>query len=76
MQMVRAFAEFERAMLRERTRAGLEQAKKEGRMGGRRRKLSDHQVGHQTLEPPVFIFQRPKLLASLASMPPNRDFHA
>jgi DNA invertase Pin-like site-specific DNA recombinase len=29
--------------LRERARAGLEQAKKEGRVGGRRRKLSDHQ---------------------------------
>jgi DNA invertase Pin-like site-specific DNA recombinase len=43
MQMVGAFAEFERAMLRERTRAGLEQAKQEGRVGGRRRKLSDHQ---------------------------------
>jgi hypothetical protein len=43
MQMVGDFAEFERAMLQERTRAGLEQAKKEGRVGGRRRKLSDHQ---------------------------------
>jgi DNA invertase Pin-like site-specific DNA recombinase len=28
MQMVGAFAEFERVMLRERTRAGLEHAKK------------------------------------------------
>jgi DNA invertase Pin-like site-specific DNA recombinase len=43
MQMVGAFAEFERAMLRERTRAGLEQAKKDGRVGGRRPKLSDQQ---------------------------------
>jgi DNA invertase Pin-like site-specific DNA recombinase len=43
MQMVGAFAEFERAMLRERTRAGLEQAKKDGRVGGRRAKLSDRQ---------------------------------
>src|ERR1700682_1885954 len=30
MQMVGAFAEFERAMLRERTRAGLETARQEG----------------------------------------------
>ncbi len=34
MQMVGAFAEFERAMLRERTRAGLETARQEGRVGG------------------------------------------
>src|SRR6266571_2759597 len=40
MQMVGAFAEFERAMLRERTKAGLESARREGRIGGRRPKLS------------------------------------
>lgn len=39
MQMVGAFAEFERAMIRERTSAGLAQARAEGRIGGRRRKL-------------------------------------
>src|SRR5246500_3095011 len=43
MQMVGAFAEFERAMLRERTKAGLEAARAEGRMGGRRRELTPHQ---------------------------------
>jgi DNA invertase Pin-like site-specific DNA recombinase len=43
MQMVGAFAEFERAMLRERTRAGLEAARQEGRVGGRRPKLSEKQ---------------------------------
>ena len=43
MQMVGAFAEFERAMLRERTRAGLEAARREGRVGGRRPKLSPQQ---------------------------------
>src|ERR1700728_1841518 len=32
MQMVGAFAEFERAILRERTRAGLEIARKDGRV--------------------------------------------
>src|SRR6266478_6991059 len=35
MQMIGSFAEFERAMLRERTRAGWESARDEGRIGGR-----------------------------------------
>lgn len=39
MQMVAAFAEFERAMIRERTSAGLAAARAEGRVGGRRKKL-------------------------------------
>ncbi|WP_165222074.1 recombinase family protein [Affinirhizobium pseudoryzae] len=42
MQMVGSFAEFERAMIRERTSAGLAQARAEGRVGGRRRKLDPH----------------------------------
>ena len=37
MQMVGAFAEFERAMIRERTSAGLAAARAEGRIGGRRK---------------------------------------
>jgi DNA invertase Pin-like site-specific DNA recombinase len=41
MQMVRAFAEFERAMIRERTSAGLATARAEGRVGGRRKKLDE-----------------------------------
>lgn len=40
MQMVGSFAEFERAIIRERTKAGLEQARAEGRIGGRRPKLT------------------------------------
>lgn len=44
MQMLGTFAEFERAMLRERTRTGLETARREGRRGGRRPKLSPAQV--------------------------------
>ena len=32
--MVGAFAEFERAMLRERTQAGLDTARQQGRVGG------------------------------------------
>jgi DNA invertase Pin-like site-specific DNA recombinase len=41
--MLGAFAEFERSMIRERTAAGLRQARAEGRVGGRRRKLSTAQ---------------------------------
>lgn len=40
LQMLGAFAEFERAMLRERTKAGLESARREGRIGGRPDKLN------------------------------------
>lgn len=43
MQMVGAFAEFERAMIRERTLAGLEEARANGRTGGRRKKLKPQQ---------------------------------
>jgi DNA invertase Pin-like site-specific DNA recombinase len=43
MQMVGAFAEFERAMLRERTKAGFDAARQGGRIGGRRPKLTAQQ---------------------------------
>lgn len=43
MHMVGAFAEFERAMIRERTSAGLAAARAEGRVGGRRPKLTSAQ---------------------------------
>lgn len=43
MQIVGSFAEFERAMLRERTRNGLLAARKEGRVGGRQPKLTPRQ---------------------------------
>jgi len=43
MQIVGSFAEFERAMLRERTRHGLIAARKEGRIGERRPKLNARQ---------------------------------
>jgi DNA invertase Pin-like site-specific DNA recombinase len=39
MQMVGSLAEFERAMIRERTTAGIAAARTEGRVGGRRKKL-------------------------------------
>ena len=43
MQMVGSFAEFEREMIRERTQAGLDAARIEGRIGGRKPKLRDDQ---------------------------------
>ena len=43
MQMVGVFAEFEREMIRERTRSGLERARKKGRHPGRKPKLSNDQ---------------------------------
>ena len=43
MQMVGAFAEFERAMIRERTKAGLESARARGRKGGRKPSLNEDQ---------------------------------
>ncbi len=43
MQMLGAFAEFEREMIRERTRAGLQAARADGRVGGRRPKLTGEQ---------------------------------
>ena len=43
MQIVGSFAEFERAMLRERTRSGLDAARTQGRVGGRHPKLKAHQ---------------------------------
>lgn len=43
LQMVGAFAEFERAILRERTKSGLDAARKQGRIGGRRPKLRPNQ---------------------------------
>jgi DNA invertase Pin-like site-specific DNA recombinase len=43
VQMLGSFAEFERAMIRERTRQGLAFAKTQGRTGGRRFKLTPDQ---------------------------------
>src|SRR3546814_15310937 len=39
LHMVGAFAEFERAMIQQRTNAGLAAARAEGRIGGRRQSL-------------------------------------
>lgn len=44
MQMIGSFAEFERSMIRERTRAGIAAARAEGRIIGRPPKLQPSQV--------------------------------
>jgi len=44
MQMIGVFAEFERNMLKERTIKGLQYAKEQGRVGGRRPKLKPIQI--------------------------------
>ncbi len=41
-----ALAEFERALIRERTRAGLAAARARGRVGGRRKRLDEDQRRH------------------------------
>lgn len=43
IQMIGSFAEFEREMIRERTKAGLAAARAEGRVGGRKPKLREDQ---------------------------------
>lgn len=43
LQMLGAFAEFERSMVRERTRLGLQAARERGHIGGRQPKLTKHQ---------------------------------
>lgn len=46
MQVLGSFAEFERAMIRERTKLGLARARLEGRVGGNRASLSPKQAAH------------------------------
>ena len=43
MQLIAVFAQFERSVLAERTKAGLDAARKHGRVGGRRPKLRPNQ---------------------------------
>ena len=87
MHMVGAFAEFERAILRERTRAGVEAARQEGRVGGRRPKLSpapasrDSQDGCGRREngrrggPPLQGPPRHRLAAARADFDPHDPRH-
>ncbi len=43
LSMLGAFAEFERSMVRERTRMGLQSARERGRVGGRKPKIKPNQ---------------------------------
>ena len=80
MQMVGAFAEFERAMLKERTKAGLDLARQEGRIGGRRPKLTVQQQaeirkmvskGHKTAADAARLFKvHPATVSRLLARPP------
>ena len=47
--MIGAFAEFGRAMIRERTSAGIAAARAEGHVGGRRKKLDAISTTHGSL---------------------------
>jgi DNA invertase Pin-like site-specific DNA recombinase len=81
MQMVGAFAEFERAMLRERTKAGLDAARQDGRIGGRRPKLSPQQQaeirrmvsrGHKTAADAARLFKiHPATVSRLLAREPR-----
>jgi DNA invertase Pin-like site-specific DNA recombinase len=66
LQMLGAFAEFERSMIRERTRLGLLAARERGRVGGRLPKLTAHQraeaikmvnSGHKTASEVARLFR-------------------
>jgi DNA invertase Pin-like site-specific DNA recombinase len=81
MQMVGAFAEFERAMLKERTKAGLDAARQDGRIGGRRPKLSPQQQaeirrmvsrGHKTAADAARLFKiHPATVSRLLAREPR-----
>ena len=83
MQMVGSFAEFERAMIRERTQAGLAVARAEGRKGGRRPKLGPQQhaaivemvrAGRQTQAAAARLFHvHPATVSRLLALQPQDE---
>lgn len=64
LQMIGAFAEFERQMIRERTREGLKAAKKKGRLAGRPKALNVDQIA----EAKKMIESRKKTKAEVARL--------
>lgn len=46
LHILGAFAEYEREVIRERTRAGLASARRQGRVGGRKKCLTEKQIKH------------------------------
>ena len=73
MQMVGCFAEFERAMIRERTSAGIAAARAEGRIGGRRKKLDAEQAPRNRRKRHVGPQVRRRHGAPLQRQPANRQ---
>ena len=63
MQMVGVFAEFERNMLKERTMKGLEYAREQWRVGGRKPKLKPRQT-----EETIKLYKKGKAAAELAEL--------
>ena len=66
-----SFAEFEHAMLRERTRSGLDEARKQGRLGGRRHKLRPDQ--QEEIVSLVHTGQKTAAAAARRVQRPSRD---
>jgi DNA invertase Pin-like site-specific DNA recombinase len=64
MQMLGAFAEFERDMIRERTRAGLREARTQGRLPGRQFKVT----AEQQQEIVAAVLSRRKTAAEMARL--------
>ena len=61
--MVGVFAEFERNMLKERTMKGLEYAREQGRVGGRKPKLKPIQTDEI-----IKLYKKGKAAAELAEL--------
>ena len=64
--MFSALAEFERALIRERTRAGLAAAKRAGRIGGRPPKLAENDLDIAQ------IVARPRSFLAITNTPASR----
>ena len=62
LQMMGAFAEFERSMIRERQREGIAEAKRQGKQIGRARKLTEAQV--ETIKERIAKGESKKALAT------------
>jgi DNA invertase Pin-like site-specific DNA recombinase len=83
MHMVSVFAEFERCMLKERTKVGLDAAREAGRIGGRRPKLSVQQQaeiikmvlkGEKTAADAARLFKiHPATVSRLLARQPERN---
>ena len=64
-QIINAFGELERALIAERTKAGIEAARQRGAKIGRPRKLSDEQIEWAMVEMKIGYRSLPELAATL-----------